>query len=125
MQNVLDTLIEAQLEAFANSYTNTSHDLFYDDESKELIHPGEFGGLRESLLRHLLRNFLPEEYGVSQGFVVSPDGDISAQCDVVIYSRRHTPLIRTPEQQCFFLSNLSLQLVKSSPLQIVVLYETH
>src|SRR5918998_5104088 len=102
MHNVLDTLIESQLEAFANGYTNTAHDLFYDEDSNKLIHPGEFGGLRESLLRDLLKNFLPEEYGVSQGFVISPDGEISNQCDVIVYSRRYTPLIRTPEHQRFF-----------------------
>jgi hypothetical protein len=114
MHSVLDTLIESQLEAFANGYTNTAHDLFYDEDRNKLIHPGEFGGLRESLLRDLLKNFLPEEYGVSQGFVISPDGEISNQCDVVVYSRRYTPLIRTPEHQRFFLSNLSLRLVRSS-----------
>jgi hypothetical protein len=102
MRNILDTLIEAQLEAFASSYTNTAHDLFFDEDTQKLIHPGEFGGFRESLVRDLLKNFLPEAYGVSQGFVVSPSGDISKQCDIVVYSLHHTPVIRTPEHQRFF-----------------------
>ena len=102
MKNILNVLIESQLEVFADNYRTTSRELFYDDEANRLIHPGEFGTWRESLLRELLSTFLPEAYGVSQGFIVAPDGEVSKQCDVIIYVRYYTPAIRTPEQQRFF-----------------------
>lgn len=102
MGNILDTIISSQLAMFANSYVNTSQEVFYDENTRKLIHPGEFGGLRESLVRDLLKNFLPEAYGVSHGFVVAPGGEVSNQCDVVIYSRQFTPIIHTAEQQRFF-----------------------
>jgi hypothetical protein len=53
-------------------------------------------------VRDLLKNFLPQRYGVSQGFVVSPNGDISKQCDIIVYAPEYTPVIRNPEQQRFF-----------------------
>lgn len=102
LKNILNTLLESQLEGFAREYVGTSREVFYDDLSGTLIHPGEFGGLREALVRELLTNFLPEAYGVSQGFVISPDGQISNQCDVVIYARQYTPVVRTAAQQRFF-----------------------
>jgi hypothetical protein len=90
LRNILDTLIESQLEIFASRYSNTAHELYYDEKLDKLIHPGEFGGLRESLIRDLLRNFLAEGFGISQGFVIAPNGDVSNQCDVIVYSRAHT-----------------------------------
>jgi hypothetical protein len=102
MKGTLDILIEAQLQTFAQNYLEASRQVFYDETSGNLIHPGEFGGLREGLVRELLRNFLPESYGISEGFVISPTGDISSQCDVVIYSRVHAPVIQAAERQRFF-----------------------
>jgi len=102
MKGTLDILIEAQLEAFAQNYLGASRQVFYDEASGKLMHPGEFGGLREGLVRELLRNFLPESYGISEGFVVSPSGDISSQCDIIIYSRIHAPVIQPAERQRFF-----------------------
>jgi len=102
MTGILDVLLDYQLRAFANNYVGASREVFFDQESGTLIHPGEFGGLRESLIRNLLQNFLPESFGVSEGFVIAPNGDMSAQCDVVVYSRRHCPIIQTAERQRFF-----------------------
>lgn len=102
MNNIYVTLIEAQLVAFVRDYTDTAQDVFYDELQEGLIHPGEFGAFRESLIRELLSNFLPEAFGVSQGFVISPEGSVSNQCDIVIYSRTHAPILKTPEHQRFF-----------------------
>jgi hypothetical protein len=96
------SLIDAQLRAFVADYSDTARNVFYDPEKRRLLHPGEFGGFRESLVRDLLARFLPESYGVSQGFVISPEGDVSSQCDIIIYSRQHAPVIHSAEQQRFF-----------------------
>lgn len=102
MNRIYISLIDAQLRAFAADFRDTARSVFYDDETSRLIHPGEFGGFRESLVRELLIRFLPEAYGVSQGFVISPEGEISNQCDLVIYSKLFAPVIQSPEQQRFF-----------------------
>jgi len=102
MKSTVDVLIEGQLQTFAQNYLEASRQVFYDDAAGKLIHPGEFGGLRESLVRELLRNFLPESFGVSEGFTVSPSGEVSNQCDVVVYSRIHAPVIQTAERQRLF-----------------------
>jgi hypothetical protein len=102
MNRIYISLIDAQLRAFTADFRDTARSVFYDDETSRLIHPGEFGGFRESLVRELLIRFLPEAYGVSQGFIISPGGEISNQCDIVIYSKLYAPVIQSPEQQCFF-----------------------
>jgi hypothetical protein len=102
MTGILDVLLDYQLRTFAHNYVGASREVFIDQASGALIHPGEFGGLRESLVRNLLQHFLPESFGVSEGFVIAPNGDVSAQCDVVVYSRQHCPIIQTAERQRFF-----------------------
>ena len=102
MNSIYIKLIEAQLATFVRDYTDTAQDIFYDESKRKLIHPSEFGGFRESLIRELASNFLPEAFGVSQGFVISPEGSVSTQCDIIIYSRTHAPIIKTPENQRFF-----------------------
>jgi hypothetical protein len=102
MGKILDSLIEAQLAMFVQSYITTSREVFYDEKSNQLIHSGEYGRLRESLVRDLLRNFLPDIYGISQGFIVTPNGEVSSECDIIVYARQFTPTLRTPEQQRFF-----------------------
>src|SRR6266567_5578074 len=102
MNKVYLALIDAHARAFAAEFADTARHVFVDEAQGRLIHPGEYGGYREALVRDLLSQFLPEAYGVSQGFVISPEGEVSPQCDVVIYSRLYAPVIRTPEQQRFF-----------------------
>ena len=102
MKSVLDVLMDYQLRTFANDYISASREVFVEPESSKLRHSGEFGMLRESLVRNLLRYFLPESFGISDGFVITADGSISGQCDVVIYSRRYGPVIQTAERQRFF-----------------------
>lgn len=102
MSNLINTLVESQLRIFAQNYKSTAYAVFYNEEDKKLRHPGEYGALRESLVRELLSNFLPEIYGISHGFIISPDGTVSNQCDIIIYYKPFTPVIRTPEAQRFF-----------------------
>lgn len=102
MQNIIATLLEAKLKSFSTEFTDTSRTVFYDDERKRLIHSGEFGMLREACARELLKNFLPSIYGVSHGYIVSQNGEVSHQCDMIIYHKNFTPRLHTPEGQKFF-----------------------
>jgi hypothetical protein len=102
MQNIIATLLEAQLETFSKEFLDTSRTVFYDDKKKRLIHSGEFGMLREACVRGLLKNFLPGIYGVAQGYVIGQNDEISHQCDLIIYHKSYTPYFHTPEEQRFF-----------------------
>ena len=48
-------------------------------------HAGLKGQLRETIVRDLVRPFLPLRIGVGQGQIVSHDGQISSQIDVILY----------------------------------------
>lgn len=102
MKNILAILLESQLENFAKEFTSTSKTVFYDEENKKLIHSGEFGMLREACVRELLSNFLPNIYGVAQGYIIGQNDEISHQCDLIIYHKNYTPYLHTPEEQRFF-----------------------
>ncbi|KAJ8742152.1 MULTISPECIES: DUF6602 domain-containing protein [Aeromonas] len=102
MQNIIATLLESQLESFSKGFLDTSRTVFYNDKEKRLIHNGEFGMLREACVRELLKNFLPNIYGVAQGYVIGQNDEISHQCDLIIYHKSYTPYFHTPEEQRFF-----------------------
>ena len=58
-------------------------------------HAGETGDLVERVFRTQLLEVLPEKVGVSNGFVVDSNGDVSRQMDIILYDRQHTPRIFT------------------------------
>jgi hypothetical protein len=62
-----------------------------------IAHAGEKGRALEHHVRQFLRDLLPQEYGLTTGFVawLSPNGPVlSPQLDIIIYDAiRHSPLI--------------------------------
>lgn len=68
-----------------------------DAVRKSIMHSGEKGRALELQVRHLLRELLPPEYGLTTGFIVwhSPDGPaLSSQLDIIIYDAvRYGPVI--------------------------------
>ncbi|OUL26805.1 hypothetical protein BV378_12355 [Nostoc sp. RF31YmG] len=100
--NIFESLLIEQIEIFKNSYLSTSRKLFYDESVGALIHPGEFGIYRENIVKNFLRFFIPENLKIDQGFLINTHGEISTQCDIVIYDASVTPLIRSSELQRFF-----------------------
>ncbi len=70
-----------------------------------LDHPGEKGVALEEYVRRFLRHALPQEYGITTGFIAyPPDFDsprapptLSGQLDIIIYDALHgSPLLRLP-----------------------------
>lgn len=100
--SIIGKLLSAQIQAFVNDFSDNAQNVFFDDSTNQLIHSGEFGMHRESCIRTFLGTFLPDIYGVSQGFVIGQNGAISHQCDVIIYHKEYTPYFHTPEGQRFF-----------------------
>lgn len=52
-------------------------------------HPGEKGRLNEHIVVDLLKQILPSKYSVGTGFITNTHGDLSPQCDIIIYDGFH------------------------------------
>lgn len=48
-------------------------------------HNTTIGILTEEILREFLGKYLPKGVSVEQGFIMNQDGDLSKQCDIIIY----------------------------------------
>lgn len=86
---------------FSRSFEN-SKAIYWDYENNKFRHSAEFGSHREELIKSWLRIVVPENYGISSGFVIGPKGSVSTQCDIIIYDRARTPTIENPAHQKFF-----------------------
>jgi hypothetical protein len=64
-------------------------------------HPGTKGDDTELNWLHMLEEFLPRRYGVSQAFVVDANGGQSEQIDLVIHDRHFSPLLFEVGNACF------------------------
>ena len=67
-------------------------------KASELIkHSLEKGLSNESILREILRSTLPRNYGIGKGKVISPEGEMSSQCDIIIYDALNCPCLFVDE----------------------------
>lgn len=100
MNDIIRNLTIQNFENLKSSY-DSSKKIFWDEEKKKLIHPGEFGSYRELLIHNWLRLYIPKKYGIASGFVINADNKISTQCDIIIYDINHTPQIQNENQKFF------------------------
>ncbi|AVF44226.1 hypothetical protein RFH95_00465 [Acinetobacter nosocomialis] len=100
--NQINKLFRAKIENFKTSFINNSRNLYTKDKDEGLIHPSEFGLYREELVKEYLKNILPDRMEIGSGFVVTANGLISTQCDIIIYDKTVTPLIKNEKNQRFF-----------------------
>lgn len=98
---IFQALFEEKTEYFKNSFFN-SKELFWDKEEGKLFHPGEFGTYRERIAKEFLQFFIPGQYAIDSGFVISANNEISNQCDLVIFDKQSTPLIQSLSNILFF-----------------------
>jgi len=99
--NAIAALLDERIDEFRRSFLVSSRQLYFGPEGKPL-HNGEFGGHREVIARTLVSQFTPERMAVDTGFVVNSGGNVSTQCDIIIYDKGSTPLIRNANYQRFF-----------------------
>ena len=71
-------------------FESTMHD-FDKALSKDSGRPDEIGAPRERQVLNFLRLFLPEKIGVAKGYVINQIGDISKECDVVLFNKETCP----------------------------------
>ena len=98
---MLQEILQSKVEHFVFDFTNYSKTMFLDNEGN-LIHPGEFGTYREKICIDLLRSVVPMRLDFGTGFIVDSLGNVSHQCDIIIYDAQNTPLIENNDKQRFF-----------------------
>lgn len=99
---IFEKLLLEKIQIFRNSFNSVSKELFYDEETGKLIHPGEFGSYREKTVKDFISFFIPERLAIDQGFIINTSDEVSTQCDIVIYDSQSTPLVRSGKSQRFF-----------------------
>lgn len=100
-QDVFQAILQSKIEHFVFDFQNSSKKMFYDAEGK-LFHPGEFGTYREKICIDLLRNVVPRRLDIGTGFIIDAEGNVSTQCDIVIFDSDNTPLLENEERQRFY-----------------------
>ncbi|MBE5832923.1 MAG: hypothetical protein E7306_14445 [Butyrivibrio sp.] len=85
-KNVYKTLIDGKIDIFRKTYSESADELFKEYEHGTILHPGEYGMYRERALHQLLKTILSKDFSVGDGFLINSKGEISTQCDVVIYN---------------------------------------
>lgn len=92
MNPIIKNITVQNLKNFMNSFKE-SKNIFWDEEKNRLMHSGEYGIYREELIKKWLRIFIPDMFGISSGFIINSKGQISTQCDLIIYDReKHSKL---------------------------------
>jgi len=75
---------KAKVKNFQHKFTQTEQ--IYE-------HPPDRGGPREEEVRNYLKSVLPMKYGVTTGKVLSREGTLSNQIDVLIYDAMNCPIL--------------------------------
>lgn len=120
---IFKTILKRKIDNFINTYGEDSNSLF-KNAMGELIHPGEYGMYREECLKELLKFIVGKDMGISDGFIINANDEVSTQCDIVIYNSNISPLIDNNIAKFFPMetvnaigevkSNLSLSLFKEA-----------
>ena len=69
---------------------------------RQITHKELKGRAREIVMKHFLKNYLPPALGIESGEIVSSDGGVSKQMDIIIFDKLHCPIfIREDEVHIF------------------------
>jgi hypothetical protein len=99
--SVLRALTAERIERLKLSFSS-SRAAFWDQAKNRLAHAGEYGVFRERAVQELLRLYTPGEFGIGTGFVITSQGSVSTQCDLIVFDSSKTPKIVTDSHQAFF-----------------------
>lgn len=92
--------IDYHIKDFKHRFEKLSRNLYSHSSQGSLLHPGEFGMYREEICESFIRPITPSYLGIENGFVITRDGQISKQCDILIYDSHVTPI--SPHFKRFF-----------------------
>ena len=99
---IFDALLKEKTDIFKQAFTNISKQVFWDEKQNRLFHPGEYGMYRESICKDFIRFVIPRRLEIDQGFLINSIGEISNQCDIIVFDAQTAPLIETGERQRFY-----------------------
>lgn len=102
MNTRLLPLIRSKAKSFRSNYEGMVKEIFAENETGRLIHPGEYGIYRERLLENLIKTFLPRHIAVGTGFVIGRNGDTSTQVDTVLFDADETPNVEDAAFRRFY-----------------------
>ena len=97
---IFSNILENQIKKFVSDFSIEAEQLFYDSENK-LFHPGEYGKFREETVKQLLQLIVPQSYGISDGFIINAKDECSKQCDIIIFDKESTPIIKDDRHRFF------------------------
>ena len=63
----------------------------YNEISKQIIHAGEKGTIREDIIKEFLVQYLPQRYTIERGLIINVNGQQSNQQDLFIFDNEITP----------------------------------
>lgn len=69
----------------------------FDQIQAQIDHAGERGRQRERAIATFLAKYLPKRYSLGTGHVIDSRGNVSKQCDIVIYDALNCPLLLAEE----------------------------
>jgi len=95
-------IISSKFDIFNKRFCDDAEQLFWDKETKKLIHSAEYGRYREDLCSDFLSQFTPQYLGSTTGFIVSSKDKVSTQCDLIFYDKEYTPSITDFDLNYFF-----------------------
>lgn len=101
LKNAINLLLKEKIEEFRTAFKNNSRELFTTSDGK-LYQALEFGIFRENLVKKFLEHILPERMEIGSGFIINSNGKTSTQCDIIIYDKMLTPLIKDKNNNKFF-----------------------
>lgn len=102
MPDIFHALLVEQIQGFRRAFLESTTTLFINPETGDSRHPGEHGTYREAITRDFMRKIIPQRLGIGSGFVIASTGDISTQCDIVVYDQLNTPVLESAERQRFY-----------------------
>jgi len=104
--NYFTTVTDEKIESFIHSFTTTAKKL-YMDSNGALRHSAEYGLYRERACIELFEMFIPVNYGISSGFIITKHDEISTQCDIIIYDKNKMPSVSVDKNKIFLAEAVS------------------
>jgi len=71
----------------------------FDHISREIEHNLSKGKERERVVREFLATYLPHRFGLANGEILSTDGQVSSECDIIIYDAITCPVLKKDDYQ--------------------------
>jgi len=102
MSNQILQALTAERVSHLTLAFSSSKSVFWDADKGNLIHAGEYGVYRERAVQQLLNLYTPQQFGIGTGFIITNQGSVSTQCDIVIYDKSKMPAIITESHQAFY-----------------------